>query len=225
MAEPTSAGRHNQRARTERALIDACQALMRSGGQVTMPEVARTALVSEATAYRYFPDLATLLARSLDKDWATPEEALAAVATSGDPVERVVHATRFLLEGVAQRQWVVRTVIANTVTQPESVRRSRPGLRFGLIDEALRPFAGRIDPANEEQLRRDLAVVVSAETLFTLTDLVGLDVDDAIESACKTAGTITRAAFNPPKPPRSRPQRTRAQPTTRNDNKDSSPCQ
>jgi AcrR family transcriptional regulator len=195
MAEPTTGGRSNQRARTERALIDACRALMRSGGQVTMPEVARAALVSEATAYRYFPDLATLLARSLDNDWAPPEEALAAVATSDDPVERVVFATRFLLEGVAQRQGVVRTVIANTMTRPESVRSTRPGLRFGLIDEALRPFARRIDPANEAQLRRDLAVVMSAEALFTLTDLVGLEVADAIESACKTAATVTRAAF------------------------------
>jgi hypothetical protein len=30
-----------------------------------MPEVAKVAMVSEATAYRYFPDLASLLAKAL----------------------------------------------------------------------------------------------------------------------------------------------------------------
>ena len=88
-------------------------------------------------------------------------------------------------------------MIANTVTRPGDVRRARPGLRFGLIEEALRPFAGRLDAAVDQQLRRDLAVVVSAEALFTLTDLVGLDVAEAIGSACATAATLTRAAFPP----------------------------
>jgi hypothetical protein len=37
--------------------------------------------------------------------------------------------------------------------------------------------------------------VVSAEALFTLTDLCGLSPDDAIASAAATASTLTRAAF------------------------------
>jgi AcrR family transcriptional regulator len=212
MAGTPTTGRSNQRARTERALIDACRALMQQDRQVTMPEVARTALVSEATAYRYFPDLTTLLARSLSEDWLPAAEALAPVAASPDPVERVVAATRFLLEGVAQRQGVVRAVIASTVTRPGDVRRTRPGLRFGLIEEALRPFAGRLDAADDEQLRRALAVVVSAEALFTLTDLVGLDTSEAIDSACAAAATLTRAAFRPPRPRRPKGQR-RIEPT------------
>ena len=44
------------------------------------------------------------------------------------------------------------------------------------------------------QLKRDLAVVVSAEALFTLTDLCGLSPDDAIASAVATARTLTEAA-------------------------------
>ena len=45
------------------------------------------------------------------------------------------------------------------------------------------------------QLRLDLAVVVSAEALFCLTDLCGLSTEDAIDSAEKTARTLTAAAF------------------------------
>jgi len=68
----------------------------------------------------------------------------------------------------------------------------RPGHRFGLIDYALRPLA--CDDAVLAQLKRDLAVVVSAEALFTLTDLCGLSAEDAIASAVHTARTLTQAA-------------------------------
>src|SRR3984885_467249 len=196
MAE--SNGRTNQKARTRQAIVDACVELIRRRQPVTMPEVAKTAMVSEATAYRYFPDLASLLARALAADWPTPAEALAPVAASNDPLERVAFATRFLLHGVAERQAVVRSMISATIVQPEVSGRARPGIRFGLIEYALAPFIDVFEADNPEllaQLRLDLALVVSAEALFCLTDLCGLSVGDAIDSAEKTARTLTSAAF------------------------------
>jgi AcrR family transcriptional regulator len=191
-------GRTNQKARTQRAIIGACVELIRQRQPVTMPEVARAAMVSEATAYRYFPDLASLLATALAEDWASPSEALAPVEASGDPVERVAFATRFLLRGVAERQAVVRSMISATIAQPDLSGRARPGIRFGLIEFALAPFVGVLESADLEllaQLRLDLAVVMSAEALFSLTDLCGLSIEDAIDSAEKTARTLTAAAF------------------------------
>ena len=196
--------RRNQKARTERAIVDACIELIRQRRSVTMPEVARAAMVSEATAYRYFPDLPALLAKALAEEWPTPAEALAPVESSNDPVERVAFATRFLLRGVAERQPVVRSMIAATMVQPEFSGRGRPGIRFGLIDYALAPFADAAEPGPEllAQLRLDLAVVVSAEALFSLTDLCGLSIKDAIDSVEKTAGTLTFAAFRQMDPER-----------------------
>jgi AcrR family transcriptional regulator len=191
-------GRTNQKARTERAIVDACVELIRQRQPVTMPEVAMAAMVSEATAYRYFPDLASLLAKALAEDWPTPTEALAPVEASNDPVERVAFATRFLLHGVAERQAVVRSMIAATIAQPDLSGRARPGIRFGLIEGALAPFFDALQSANPDlpdQLRLDLAVVISADALFCLTDLCGLSIDDAIASAEKTARTLTAAAF------------------------------
>jgi AcrR family transcriptional regulator len=194
-----SNGRANQKARTRRAILDACLDLIRRGQPVTMPEVAKAAMVSEATAYRYFPDLASLLSEALSEDWPTPAEALAPVEGSDDPVERVAFATRFLLQGVAERQAVVRSMIAATISQSDLSGRARPGIRFGLIERALAPFLDAFEETNPgllAQLRLDLAVVVSAEALFSLTDLCGLSIDDAIESAEKTARTLTAAAFS-----------------------------
>lgn len=157
--------------------------------------MAKAAMVSEATAYRYFPDMAALLSMALVDDWPTPAEALEPVAASNDPVERVAFATRLLLEGVAARQGAVRAMIAATITRPELVSDARPGIRFGLIERALTPFVRGLDNASREtQLQRDLAVAVGAEALFCLTDLRGLSIDEAIDSAVRTATTLTQAA-------------------------------
>ena len=75
----------------------------------------------------------------------------------------------------------------------------RPGYRFALIDQALSPLAGRnpgIGAATLEQLRRDLAVVISAEAVLTLTDLYGLDSGAAVASIVHTARLITEATLS-----------------------------
>ncbi|MGH3301342.1 MAG: TetR/AcrR family transcriptional regulator [Streptosporangiaceae bacterium] len=191
-------GRSNQKERTRTAIVGAAREAITTGGEITMPDVARRALVSEATAYRYFPDLASLLRAALAASWDSPEHAMAPVAHSDDPVERIGFATEVLLREVLAYQAAVRAMLAAAVTRPAAVQ--RPGRRFGLIDEALRPLEGTMavqQPARFAQLRRGLAVVVSAETLFTLTDLCGLTPELAIASAIETARSLTAAAIRP----------------------------
>jgi AcrR family transcriptional regulator len=190
-AGQTLAGRSKQKQRTRTAIVTAARELIRAGSEVTMPEVAASALVSEATAYRYFPDLVSLLREALDGVWPSPEQALEPVAQSADPVERVGYATEALLRHVLAYQGAVRAMISATITRP-GLAGARPGYRFGLIDHALQPLAGA-SPGTLAQLKRDLAIVISAEALFTLTDSCGLDPADAIASAVRTARTLTRA--------------------------------
>jgi AcrR family transcriptional regulator len=190
-------GRVNQKARTRRAIVAAARELALAGSDVTMPEVSRLALVSEATAYRYFPDLVSLLGETLDGLWPSPAEALAPVADSPDPVGRVVFACEFLLRGVLGFQGAVRAMISATITRPD-LAAVRPGVRFGLIDHALAPFEATLtagDPGTLPRLRQSLAVVVSAEALFVLTDLCRLSPDEAIASAAGTAAALVAAAF------------------------------
>lgn len=192
---PLHTGRSNQKERTRAAIIAAGREAITSGGEVTMPDVARRALVSEATAYRYFPDLASLLREALGGVWASPEETMRPVAGSADPAERIGFATEALLREVLAYQGAVRAMIAASITKPAAGL--RPGRRLGLIDEALRPLNDTMairDPAGFGQLKRSLAVVVSAEALFTLTDLCGLTPEAAIASAVETARALTAAA-------------------------------
>lgn len=190
--------RADQKVRTRAAIVDACRRLIRSGGDVTMPLVAVAACVSEATAYRYFADLATLVDEALTGLWPSPDEALAPVAESSDPVARIGFACEFLLRHVLTYQGSVRAAIAATITRPE-LAPTRPGIRFGLIDQALDPVvavSGDDQAGRLRQLKQDLAAVVSAEALFTLTDLTGLDADTAIASLVRTARTITGVAVD-----------------------------
>ncbi|WP_093787754.1 TetR/AcrR family transcriptional regulator [Actinacidiphila guanduensis] len=190
-------GRANQKLRTRRAIVQAAADLSRTGRDVSMSDIAAAALVSEATAYRYFPDLVSLLREAIAGQLPGPDEALASIAHCADPVERVAAAAEFLLRHVLTRQGVVRAMIAGTIARPAPS--ARPGLRFGLIDHALAPEEenGTVEPAVLEQLRRGLAVVVSPEALFTLTDLYGLDPEDAVAGIVATAATLTRATLPP----------------------------
>lgn len=196
MTIQAQAGRANQKQRTRTAIVAAARSLIGAGPEVTMPAVARAALVSEATAYRYFPDLVSLLREAMDGTWPSPAEALAPVEQSDDAVERIAFATEHLLRHVQRYQSAVRAMISATIIRPGSTSK-RPGHRFGLIDHALAPLEatlGQQRPAALRQLKQDLAVVMSAEALFTLTDLAGLSADDAIASAVRTARTITAVA-------------------------------
>ena len=74
----------------------------------------------------------------------------------------------------------------------------RPGLRFAWIEYALAPAESSlasVDVKAFAQLKRDLAVVVSPEALFTLTDLCGRSPDAAVTQAVRLATTITAAAL------------------------------
>lgn len=188
-------GRVNQKLRTRMAIVEACREVIRSGGPVTMPAVARAALVSEPTAYRYFPDLTSLLNAALVGMWPSPAEALEPVAASADPVERVAFASEFFLRRVLSYQGAVRAMISATITRPE-LAAHRPGVRFGLINQALDPIAGGLPlpPERLAQLKHDLAAIISAEALFSLTDLCRLTPDDAVGSLVRTATTITANA-------------------------------
>jgi AcrR family transcriptional regulator len=196
----TGTGRANQKARTRAAIVQACRQLIDSGDPVTVPEVARLALVSEPTAYRYFPDLYSLLTTALDGMWPNPADALAPVAASTDPVARVALAAEYLTRHVLKYQGAIRLMIAATIGRPD-LTRMRPGIRLGLIDYALDPLTARWETTEPDvlpHLKQDLAAVISAESVFSLVDIYELSADDAVASLVRSATAITSAGLRPP---------------------------
>ncbi len=196
-------GRSNQKERTRRAILDAAGALIDSGEEATMPAVARAARVSEATAYRYFPDLPTLLREAMQESWPGAASVMAPIAEVTDPADRVAHATEALLRHTHAHTPAVRATMAAAFARPADA--VRPAYRLGLIDAALAPPAtpnpdshtvAKLTPTSLTQLRQDLAVIMSAEAFFTLTDLCGLPPEDAIASVVSLARSITEARLS-----------------------------
>jgi AcrR family transcriptional regulator len=199
MTEPSRPHRRsNQMERTRSAIIAAARDLAESGAEITMPRIAAEARVSEATAYRYFPDLVSLLRAAVMVEDLVP--VLRSATRSDDPVERIGQAAEVLGRAVLRRLGAVRVVVASTIAKP-STAKDRPAHRFGLIEYALAPWidaGGPARPADAEELVRGLALVISAESVFTLTDLCGLTPEAAIASLVATARRMTAAAVAAP---------------------------
>jgi AcrR family transcriptional regulator len=66
-------GRPNQRSRTRKDLLEAAARLIKQGRKPSLEEIAEEALVSRATAYRYFPNVEALLVEA-SFDISIPQE-------------------------------------------------------------------------------------------------------------------------------------------------------
>jgi AcrR family transcriptional regulator len=192
------AGRQNQKQRTRNAIVVAARDLVSQGRLPSVAEVAEAALVSPATAYRYFPDQLSLLRAALQE--ALPRDE--AIATpihddTADPAERAARATAAFLRLTLKRESLVRAVMALSLLQsveaPANRREAaalRPGYRRAWITEALAPLEGTIAADTLRQLTNALAVVMSSEALIALQDVVGLDAEEAVEICAWAARTL-----------------------------------
>src|ERR1700712_5621522 len=87
-------GRANQKQRTYQALLDAALGLSDAGHQPTLQEIANKAMVSRATAYRYFPSVDALIHEAYFGRAAVPLDTFIAPGT--DPVEAVGRAAEVM---------------------------------------------------------------------------------------------------------------------------------
>jgi len=179
---PSTAGtqRPNQKTRTRKDLLQAAARLMRQGRKPSLEEVAEEALVSRATAYRYFPSVdALLLEASLDV--AVPEaDELFRENSSDDPVARVERVDNALHEMILANEAPLRMMLASSLerglrgTDDPDVP-ARQNRRSPLIEAALAPARGQFSPAALRTLSRALALVIGTEAMVVFKDVLRLD--------------------------------------------------
>jgi AcrR family transcriptional regulator len=197
-----SGGRANQKLRTRRALVEAARELVRQGERPTVAKAAKLALVSDATAYRYFPDESALLREAMFAPWAGAEEAFVGIADDASLADRVAAAADALLRFVIANESAVRSVMGLSLLRSvegeagrSEARAMRPGHRLALIDAALRPHASKVGPERLRRLRLSLAAVISSELLVALKDHCQSSDEEVIETAVWTARAIAEAAL------------------------------
>ena len=193
--------RGNQRYRTRKDLIAAAARLMSNGRKPSLEEVAEVALVSRATAYRYFPNIEALLVEA-SFDLAVPDgEALFADDPSVDPEERVDKAEaamhRMVFENEAALRLMLASALARAAEGPaDGAVPLRQNRRTPLIEAALAPARGRFRGGSYAKLRAALAMIFGPESMVVFRDVLRLDDEAAREVKGWAARALVRAALD-----------------------------
>lgn len=190
MADAGSHGRPNQKRRTRKALLEAAARLMKRGnGKPTLEEVAEEALVSRATAYRYFPGVEPLLVEA-SLDIAMPEaETLFTTDAPRGAAERAKLADAAVDAMVHANEAAIRTMLVHALQQKlagndeAEALPARQNRRSALIEAALAPDRAELDPKAADRLAKALALVIGSESMLVFRDV--LQLSDAETRAVK----------------------------------------
>jgi AcrR family transcriptional regulator len=203
-ATRTPPGRANQRHRTRKDLLAAAARLLKSGRTPDMDAVAGEALVSRATAYRYFPSIEALLVEApLDGAIPDPREIFAGDAST-DPAHRIDKAEAALHEMVYRNEAQLRLMVAASLEHkakgpPDGVP-VRQNRRATLIAAALAPARARFTPSSYERLCAGLSLIFGPESMIVFSDVLGLDERGARKVKSWAVRALVRAALDESKP-------------------------
>lgn len=180
MTDPARAGRWRQRRRTRKDLLQAAARLLKLGRKPGLEEVADEALVSRATAYRYFPSIEALLVEAA-LDVAVPDaKELFGNDTTDDPVSRLERVDDMFHDMMIENEMPLRLMLAESLQRRARsdaagdlpVRQDR---RTPLIEAALSPTRDRFRPADLEKLTAAMALIVGTEAMVVFRDVLQLD--------------------------------------------------
>jgi AcrR family transcriptional regulator len=204
---PTAAGRANQKARTRAALLRAATELVREGRPPSIPEVADRALISVATAYRYFPSAEELWFEASTEAVGFEPALLATYerieAAGDDPVERLealVRSVGFtMLDDQAPYRRLAKGALDQWFSQVETPVEDRAPMRQGRRNEhiakVVEPLRGRISDDHVDRVAHALGVVVGTDAMLALTDSVGLEGDEAKQAMLDAARWLLTGAL------------------------------
>jgi AcrR family transcriptional regulator len=196
----TSKPRSNQHLRTRKDLLLAAGRLLKDGRKPTMDEVAEAALVSRATAYRYFPSLEALLVEA-PLDGVVPEpESVFASDTSSDPEERLDRAEAAMHQATYQNEAQLRLMLSNSLLRgaaggDRDAVPPRQNRRTPLIEAALAPARQRFSKEAYENLRAALTLVFGTEAMVVFRDVLPISEGKARKVKSWAIRALVRAAL------------------------------
>jgi AcrR family transcriptional regulator len=173
-------GRPNQKSRTRKDLLRAAARLMNEGQNPGLEEIAEAAMVSRATAYRYFSGVEALLVEAA-LDVAMPDETFFAGDASTDAAARVLRADAAVAAVVQDNAPALRAMLVHSLQRGMNedglpVRQNR---RTPLIEQALAPLRDRLAPADFIRLAQALALVIGTESMIVFRDVLAIEDDEA----------------------------------------------
>ena len=202
MSDAEAIGRPNQKARTRKDLLQAAARLAKLGRTPTLEEIAEAALVSRATAYRYFPNVETLLIEAA-VDIAMPEpEALFRDDGSIDPVARLQRVETALHDMMHENEPLLRAMLASAIQRDMQADVSgglpkRQNRRTPLIEAAIAPARDQFRPKARTLLQNALALIIGPEAMIVAKDVLQLDDAEARKMQRWAIRALVEAAKTP----------------------------
>jgi AcrR family transcriptional regulator len=190
-------GPSNQQLRARKDLLQAAARLSKDGRKPTMDEVAKEALVSRATAYRYFRNIGSLLLEApLDAAVGRPEDMFAG-DPSTDPEKRIEAAEAAMHELSYRNEAQLRLLLANSIARDpgDSSLPARQNRRTPLIEAALATSRGRFTDADYGRLCAALAMIFGTESMIVFQDVLGIDEKTARNVKSWAVRALVRAAL------------------------------
>jgi AcrR family transcriptional regulator len=176
------AERPNQRLRTRKDLLRAASRLMKQGRKPSREEIAEDALVSRATAYRYFPNVEQLLLEA-SLDVAIPEaKDLFGAGAPTDPVARLERVDAAFHAMILANDAPLRIMLARSLERAiagDEEAPARQNRRTPLIEAALEPARGEFAPQALDRLAKALALVIGTEAMIVFADVLQIDAAEA----------------------------------------------
>ena len=203
MSKTIEPGRVNQRHRTRKDLLAAAGRLLKRGRTPDMDDVAKEAMVSRATAYRYFPTIEQLLVEA-PLDGAVPDaQDVFDGDPSTDPAQRVDKAEAALHEMCYRNAAQLRVMLAASLERTTKAGNGsaadgvpvRQNRRSPLIEAALAPSRERFTDATYKKLCAALALIFGTESMIVFEDVLGLDEKTARKVKSWAAKALVRAAM------------------------------
>jgi AcrR family transcriptional regulator len=171
------AGRPNQKRRTRKDLLQAAARLLKQGREPSLEEIAAEAMVSRATAYRYFPNVEALLIEA-PLDVAMPDaETLFHNAPSGDAVSRLDQLDTVLHDIILANESSMRMMLAHSLKRGlqragDDTLPTRQNRRTPLIEAALEPAKKEFKPTDLPMLSKALALIIGTESMVVFKDVL-----------------------------------------------------
>ena len=191
--------RASQRQRTRHDLLQAASRLMSQGQLPKLAEVAKEAMVSRATAYRYFSSDEALMGEAALVDRTPTAGQLFTGDTSVDPEERLLKANAFMHDFVWENQTQLRFIVARLLDQAAQSNGSgempRGNRRTNFIQTALAPARDRFDAATYRKLCAAVALVIGTESMIVFRDVLQIEEAEARKVESWMVSILTRAAL------------------------------
>ncbi|BCX67603.1 MULTISPECIES: TetR/AcrR family transcriptional regulator [Pseudomonas] len=192
-----SPGRANQKSRTRQALIEAAVALRDEGHNPTVAQVAERAMVSRATAYRYFPSPEALISETaadrdmqpLERIWRPGDDPVKGIGLAADALNTLLIGDEIGLH-VMERSFMTVWLENESHETP-----LRPGRRMSYIEPIVDSLKDVLSPGACKRLKQALSIVMGTEALIAVRDIGGASIEESLDAAAWAARALVRQAL------------------------------